>query len=150
MTTKKPTHPDDALISQAISLDEQQITNFARQFDPQPYHLDKAAGDASIFGGLCASGWQVAALGTRLVGEAMRHNGHGFVALTEVESLRWRRPTFVDEGLRARVNVVDITAESPVPGCGTARVHADILNESDDVVAVMHCKAAVDNQEVEQ
>ena len=48
------------LESPPLTLDAQQITDFARRFDPQPYHLDEAAAAASIFGGLCASGWQVA------------------------------------------------------------------------------------------
>ena len=150
MTIHNPNAVDDAFESLAISVGEQQITDFARQFDPQPYHLDKAAGDASIFGGLCASGWQVAALGTRLVGEALRENGYPFVALTEVESLRWRRPTFVDEDLKARVTVHDLVPNSWVPGCSTATVHADIMNENDDIVAVMDCSAAVEIAEEEQ
>ncbi|MDG2137086.1 MAG: MaoC/PaaZ C-terminal domain-containing protein, partial [Luminiphilus sp.] len=48
--------------SPAITLDEQSIVDFAQLFDPQPYHLDREAADASIFGGLCASGWQIGAL----------------------------------------------------------------------------------------
>ena len=61
--------------SQARSLSHQEIIEFAQAFDPQPYHLDSAAGDASIFGGLCASGWQVAALATQLVTEALTAEG---------------------------------------------------------------------------
>ena len=56
--------------SPAITLDEQSIVDFAQLFDPQPYHLDREAADASIFGGLCASGWQIGALASRLTGEA--------------------------------------------------------------------------------
>ena len=57
--------------SPAITLDEQSIVDFAQLFDPQPYHLDREAADASIFGGLCASGWQIGALASRLTGEAL-------------------------------------------------------------------------------
>jgi hypothetical protein len=45
----------------------QEIMHFARQFDPQPFHLDEAAGKASIFGGLCASGWHTCSLAMRLM-----------------------------------------------------------------------------------
>ncbi len=44
------------------TLTREEIVDFARRFDPQPFHLDEAAGKASLFGGLCASGWQTAAL----------------------------------------------------------------------------------------
>jgi len=49
---------------QAIDADE--INAFARQFDPQPFHLDEEAGKRSLFGGLLASGWHTAAVSMRL------------------------------------------------------------------------------------
>ena len=52
------------------------ILAFAEEFDPQPYHLDESAAQASIFGGLCASGWQICALTTRLINRADKARGH--------------------------------------------------------------------------
>ena len=51
-------------------VDEEQIRTFAQQFDPQPFHLDAAAGKASFFGGLVASGWHTAAITMRLLVES--------------------------------------------------------------------------------
>ena len=50
----------------SASFTEQEIVEFARQFDPQPFHIDEAAAKASMFGGLIASGWHVAAKMMRL------------------------------------------------------------------------------------
>src|ERR1700747_3457364 len=52
------------------SVDEEQIRTFAKQFDPQPFHLDDAAGKTSFFGGLVASGWHTAAITMRLLVES--------------------------------------------------------------------------------
>ncbi len=128
----------------SASLSETRITEFAQQFDPQPYHLDKQAGLDSIFGDLCASGWQVAALGTRLVGNALAKEGYIFIALTRVEQLRWKRPMLVDEDLLAQIAIIDISATCSVPNCHTAIVEADLNNSRGDCVAVMRCHAAIE------
>ena len=130
--------------SPALNLSEEQIIGFATQFDPQPYHLDRAAGDASIFGGLCASGWQVAALGTRLIGDALKQQDMDFVSLISVDSMRWRQPTFVDEELRALTRVERVEPTCSVPGCQTAVISAEIINQAGDVVAVLSGRAAID------
>ena len=64
------------------------IIGFARQFDPQPFHLDEEAAKASLFGGLCASGWQTAAL----LDPRRRHDAAGRPTRRRVRAaLRWRR-----------------------------------------------------------
>ena len=50
-----------------ISPSREEIIAFASKFDPQPFHLDDAAGEASVFGGLCASGWHTCAMAMRLM-----------------------------------------------------------------------------------
>jgi acyl dehydratase len=57
----------DRFVSGEHPLDEAQITSFARQFDPQPFHLDHEAAKATLFGGLAASGWHTAAITMRLL-----------------------------------------------------------------------------------
>ena len=62
----------ERFVTGQLGITEEEILTFAREFDPQPYHLDRAAADASIFGGLCASGWQATALMMRLLTDALR------------------------------------------------------------------------------
>ena len=139
-----PTTKIHTTSSATLTLSEPSIIEFAQQFDPQPYHLDKQAGLDSIFGDLCASGWQVAALGTRLVGDALAKQGYTCIALTRVEQLRWKRPVLVNEDLQAHVTIVDIMTSCSIPDCHTAVVEADLNNSSGNCVAVMRCHAAVE------
>lgn len=129
--------------SPAIALDEQSIIEFAQNFDPQPYHLDRNAADASIFGGLCASGWQVGALASRLTGEALMSAGIPYVTTTQVNQLRWLRPTFVDDQLIAHIAFGDSRLGSPVPNCDSLDVSVTLKDSNDQTVAEMTCRVAV-------
>ena len=129
--------------SPAITLDEQSIIDFAQNFDPQPYHLDRDAADASIFEGLCASGWQVGALASRLTGEALMSAGIPYVTTTQVNQLRWMRPTFVDDQLIAHIVFGDLQRGSPVPDCDSLEVSVTLKDNNDQAVAEMTCLVAV-------
>jgi len=126
----------------------QTIIDFARQFDPQPYHLDPEAGANSIFGGLCASGWQVAAYATRLLGEALLQANIPFVDITSVEQMHWKRPTFVDDSIRVELQVLDRCTDSPIPQCDTLRIDARVLNQADADVAHLIASVAVAKAQV--
>ena len=134
--------------SATISVPAQTIIDFARQFDPQPYHLDPEAGANSIFRGLCASGWQVAAYATRLLGEALLQANIPFVDITSVEQMRWKRPTFVDDSIRVELQVLDRCTDSPIPQCDTLRIDARVLNQADADVAHLIASVAVAKAQV--
>jgi acyl dehydratase len=83
---------------------EAAILDFAREFDPQPYHLDRDAAEKSIFGGLCASGWQICSLMTARLVEALGERG----AAAEqecVRELRFRRPVFCGDRIRVEASL---------------------------------------------
>jgi len=131
--------------SQARSLSQQEIIEFAQAFDPQPYHLDTAAGDASIFGGLCASGWQVAALATQLVTEALTAEGVRPVMLTGVPSLTWRKPTFVDQSISTAIRLGDRKSGSMVPGCDSQTAEISVFGPDESLVAEITAIFAVES-----
>ncbi|EED35224.1 putative MaoC like domain protein [Luminiphilus syltensis NOR5-1B] len=126
----------DTLTSSELRITEADILSFARAFDPQPYHLDRAAGEASIFGGLCASGWQVAALSTRLVEESLIDSKLDVLDIAGVDSMRWLRPTFVDETIKTVSEVV--TADHQHVALSVRVVTGD-----DEPVATMACRVAL-------
>lgn len=138
----------ELLSSVTIPVPAQTIIDFARQFDPQPYHLDPEAGANSIFGGLCASGWQVAAYATRLLGETLLQANIPFVDITSVEQMRWKRPTFVDDSIRVELQVLDRCTDSPIPECETLRIDARVLNQADADVAHLTAGVAVAKAQV--
>src|SRR3984885_13778572 len=79
----------------------EEIVEFARQFDPQPFHLDDAAARGTQAGGLIASGWQTASLLMRMSGDAfvLRTASQGAPGM---EELNWVKPVRPGDRLRAR------------------------------------------------
>ena len=124
-------------------MDKTAIVTFASQFDPQPYHLDKEAAEQSIFGGLCASGWHIAALATRLVNETLIENGLPFIDLVSVGHLKWIRPTFVDEQISVRITLTDIPHGSPIAETYVQAFDVEVCNGDGAVVATMSATAAI-------
>ena len=135
--------PSDHLESTSIELDKSAIVAFASRFDPQPYHLDADAADQSIFGGLCASGWHIAALATRLVIETLIDNGLRFVEMTAVSQLKWSRPTFVNEQISVRVTLGTSDEESPIANTRNQTLEIEICTGNGAVVATMTATAAI-------
>ncbi len=129
--------------SAAIKLTEQDIYDFAEAFDPQPYHLDRAAGDASIFGGLCASGWQIAAFASRLLTDTLAREGIDLIEVFEVRRLRWKRPLFDGESVNAAMEVLEVSADSPFADGGSVELGVTVHNQDGDRVADMACRAAI-------
>ena len=142
--------PGARLSSDTIALDKSAIVAFASRFDPQPYHLDAEAAEQSIFGGLCASGWHIAALATRLVSETLLQNGHPFVEMISVSQLKWSRPTFVNEQISVRIALDAPLLESPIPGTRGQRLQVDVFNGDGAVVATMSATAAISAEPVSE
>jgi acyl dehydratase len=131
------------LESKSIELDQSAIVAFASRFDPQPYHLDADAADQSIFGGLCASGWHIAALATRLVIETLIDNRLPFVEMTAVSRLKWSSPTFVNEQISVRVTLGASHEESPIANTRCQSLEIEVCNGDGAVVATMTATAAI-------
>ena len=131
------------LSSDQITLDKTAIVAFASQFDPQPYHLDKEAAEQSIFGGLCASGWHIAALATRLISETLIKSGLPFVEMISVSHLTWTRPTFVDEQISVSITLTDTVDDSPIAETYAQDFDVDVCDGNGVVVATMRATAAI-------
>ncbi len=130
-------HPGLAFTSAEHRLDADQVVGFARQFDPQPFHLDDDAARATLFGGLAASGWHTAAITMRLlVGEAAPIAGGIIGAGAEVA---WPQPTRPDDVLRVRSEVLEIKPSRSRADRGMARLRCATLNQRGEVVQNMSC-----------
>ncbi|MBB6521436.1 MaoC/PaaZ C-terminal domain-containing protein [Pseudoteredinibacter isoporae] len=92
-----------------ITLHKKDILEFAAEFDPQPFHLSSEAADESIFGGLCASGWQVCALMMRLLADTLNQENIMALGSPGVEQLRWLKPVFANDQLHADITIEDKT-----------------------------------------
>ena len=117
-------------------LTDEEIIAFARQWDPQPFHIDPVAAKESMYGGLIASGWQTALLTMRLlVGSVLRHtDAHGSPG---VESIRFRKPVRPGERLTGRYTVLVAEPSAKRPTLGKILGRAELVDQAGDVVYQM-------------
>jgi len=114
----------------------QEIMHFARQFDPQPFHLDEAAGKASIFGGLCASGWHTCSLAMRLMVTNFLHESSS-LGSPGLENIRWLKPVFPGDTLNLRQTVLETRPMSKRRDVGLVRTTWEMFNQHGDQVLHM-------------
>ena len=120
----------------------EEITAFARQYDPQSFHTDAVAAKTSLFGQLVASGWHTAAvsMGLMVRGEM---NLDGGVIGRGVDQLRWPRPTLPGDTLRVEMTVMEIDPEPSRTGRGRVKLSCRTLNQKGDLVQEMTARLLV-------
>jgi acyl dehydratase len=122
-------------------IDTAQIKAFARQFDPQPFHLDEEAAKESLFGGLVASGWHTAAVTMRLlVGSGLPVAG-GLIGLGG--AMTWPRPTRPGDVLSVVTEIEEVTPSRSRPDRGTVRMRSETRNQREEVVQILDAKLLV-------
>ena len=124
----------------SVVVDEQEVIAFARQFDPQPFHLDKERAEKSAFGGLIASGWHTACMAMRLIvdhylSEVSSEGSPG------IDELRWLRPVRPGEQLSVRATILDARLSRSRPERGIVRSQIETLNQDEEVV--MHLTSTI-------
>jgi acyl dehydratase len=116
-----------------LRVGKDEIIAFAKQFDPQPFHLDEQAARNSIFGGLVASGWYTAALTMRLVTESEFRSAAGTTGLG-FDELRWPVPVRPGDELRIESEVLDVRLSKSRPDQGLMKMRILTLNQQGQVV----------------
>jgi len=114
----------------------EEIVAFAREFDPQPFHVDEEAARRSAFGGLVASGWHTAAICQRLVVDGFA-NTLASLGSPGVDELRWIRPVRPGDTLVLRVECVETRPSRSKPDRGIVRLRYELRNQEDDIVMTM-------------
>ena len=119
-----------------VTLSAEEIKDFAVQFDPQPFHMDEAAGRRSIFGNLCASGWHTCALAMKLTVENFLHEAAS-MGSPGVENLRWLKPVYPGDTLRLQQTIVESRALRTRADTGLVRSVWDMFNQNGEKVMRM-------------
>ena len=114
-------------------VDREEITAFAEQYDPQPFHLDEAAAADSVFGGLVASGWHTAAICMRLVVDDFL-DPETSMGASGVENLEWIEPVRPGDTLRVEIEVLETRSSESRPEMGHVRMKLTGYNQDDDAV----------------
>ena len=120
---------------------EERIKNFAAEFDPQPFHLDESAAQASVFRGLAASGWHTAAAVMRLLVTGGLPFANGLVGLGG--ELAWPRPTRAGDTLRVESEILEITPSRSKPQQAIVTVKSTAVNQNGDAVYVFTSRILV-------
>jgi acyl dehydratase len=110
----------------------EEIIEYARQFDPQPFHLDEEAGKASPFGGLIASGWHTGAMLIRMLNDhsiprAATSGALGF------DDLKWVKPVRPGDILSVETRVLDKAESRSRPEIGVVKVESRVLNQAGEL-----------------
>ena len=124
----------------SVVVDEQEVIAFARQFDPQPFHLDKERAEQSTFGGLAASGWHTACMTMRVIVDCYLSDVSS-EGSPGIDELRWLRPVRPGDQLTVRATVLDARRSRSRPERGIVRSQIDTLNQDGEVV--MHLTSAI-------
>ena len=119
-----------------ISPSREDIIAFASQFDPQPFHLDDAAGAASVFGGLCASGWHTCSMAMRLMVTNFLKDTSS-MGSPGLESIHWKKPVFPGDSLRLQTTVLETKPMGRRPDVGMTRNLWEMFNQHGDKVLHM-------------
>ena len=129
---------DDFVVGEVIDLGsvevtEQAIIDFARQFDPQHFHVDPEAAKDSSFGGLIASGWHTCSLYMRLLYDGLLSSASS-EGSSGMEELRWLAPVRPGDTLVARYTVLNASPSASKPNRGTVRFRSEMVNQHGEVV----------------
>ena len=139
-------HLDDLQVGQRFTsgtyaIDERQITAFAREFDPQPFHIDVDAAKDTFFRGLAASGWHTAAITMRLNVQGGLPIAGGILGMGG--ELAWPRPTRPGDVLHVESEVLDVKPSRSQPDRGIATIRSETKNQRGEVVQLCTMKLLV-------
>ena len=127
--------------SGAHTIDAAQITAFATQFDPQPFHLDGEAAKATLFGGLAASGWHTAAITMKLLVESGLPLGAGIIG--SGGEISWPKPTRPGDTLSVVSEIEEVNPSRSRPDRGMIRVRSETRNQRGETVQILIAKLVV-------
>jgi acyl dehydratase len=111
-----------------------EVLDFARKYDPQPFHLSDEAAEKTHFGRLAASGWHTAAMTMAMTVAETLGEESGSLGAAGVDELRWLRPVYPGDVLRVETEVLEKRASNSRPDMGSMRNQFTVLNQNDEPV----------------
>ena len=111
----------------SVTLDEAEIIEFATKYDPQPFHIDREAAAASVYGGIIASGWHTGSLMMRLMGDDFL--GPSSMGSPGLDELRWLAPARPGDTLTLRMEVLSMRPSSSKPDRGIILIASEFFNQ---------------------
>jgi len=115
---------------------EEEIIAFARQFDPQPFHVDPEAAKRSFFKGLIASGWHTCSVGMRLMVDKYV-NRSASLGSPGLDNIRWLVPVRAGDTITYRRVIMAARVSESKPGIGLLQSRSEAVNQRGEIVMTM-------------
>ena len=117
-------------------VDKDEIIAFARQYDPQPFHIDEAAAKQSMYGGLIASGWHTCAMVMRMMCDAYMLRSAS-VGSPGIDNLKWLKPVRPGDTINARRTTLETRESKSKPDIGIVNNLWEVFNQDGEMVMTM-------------
>ena len=112
----------------------EEVIEFARKYDPQPFHLSDEAAAKTHFGRLAASGWHTAAMTMAVIARRVVNEEQAGLGSPGIDELRWKKPVFPGDTLHVRGQILEKTPSRSRPEMGSFRTQTTVTNQDGDVV----------------
>lgn len=119
----------------------EEVLEFARKYDPQPFHLSDEEAAKTHFGRIAASGWHTCAMTMAVIGRHVTDSGQQGLGSPGIDELRWLKPVYPGDTITVRGKIVDKTPSRSKPEIGSFRTETTVSNQ--DGVPVMTYKSIV-------
>lgn len=138
MSSDRVIYWEDFKVGEAVAMGshtfaEDEMIDFARKFDPQPFHIDPAAAKNSYFGALIASGWHTCAVAMRLLCENYI-NRSASLGSPGIENVRWLKPVYAGDTISYRRVVLEARPSNSRPGMGLVKSRTEATNQRGETV----------------
>ena len=118
----------------SLTFTAEDIVRFARDFDPQPFHLSDEAAAATYFGRLSASGWHTCAMTMAMVVENLKAHQQAGLGSPGIDELRWLKPVYPGDTLRCESEILETRRSRSRPEMGSYRSRMTVFNQHDEPV----------------
>jgi acyl dehydratase len=112
----------------------EEVIDFARKYDPQPFHLSDEEAAKTHFGRLAASGWHTAAMTMAVIARRVVDQKQAGLGSPGIDELRWKKPVFPGDTLQVRGRILEKTPSRSRPDMGSFRTETTVTNQEDEVV----------------
>ena len=115
----------------SYAVTREEVLDFARKYDPQPFHLSDEAAAATHFGRIAASGWHTCAMTMAMLVENLEAYPQAGLGSPGIDELRWLKPVYPGDTLRVESEIVEVTPSRSKPDLGSYRSRVTVFNQDD-------------------
>ena len=112
----------------------EEVLEFARKYDPQPFHLSDEEAAKTHFGRIAASGWHTAAMTMAVIARHVVKNKQAGLGSPGIDELRWKKPVYPGDTLHVRGKIIEKTPSRSKPEMGSFRTNTTVTDQHDEVV----------------